>query len=232
VVCEESPSIQLPIADVFFHSAWHEVTNAHSIRNGPAQFATRNLNQRTSHETESDSSSLNAKSARKSFGCPKHDAWARDHDEASLIDHLSRFEPTGKIRDAIGAHQQKEIVLWMEAMELGESLGRIARRRKVLLDPFDAKSGMACCSQFNHLTALFESGQSLTAFVRWMSGGHEPDLIEFCLIPALFRQNQVTHVNGVKRAAKYADSHDRKSSFNSTEIYDRTAFAISVLSSS
>jgi hypothetical protein len=37
---------------------------------------------------------------------------------------------------------------------------------------------------------------------------HEPDLIERGLRPALLREDEVTHVNRVERAAEDADSHD------------------------
>ena len=62
--------------------------------------------------------------------------------------------------------------------------------------------------ELDHLAPGFAGRDHGIEFVRRLSGGNEPDLVELALLPTLLGQHEMAVVNRVERTAVDAKSHE------------------------
>ena len=90
------------------------------------------------------------------------------------------------------------------SFKMAQGVDGVAGAGAVFFHFVDAKGGLSADGQGEHLDAPFKGCQGLALLVRRAGRGYEQYLVQPSLIPALFGQDQMAEMNGIKGAAKNA----------------------------
>jgi hypothetical protein len=130
-----------------------------------------------------------------------------NHHQRRQFAQPSRISPFRQIGQHVGPKQKKQLAARVFFVQMREGIDCEVHATPIGFVSAYRKRGIARYGQFQHFDSLPNRSQLAFLLVRRNGRWQKPHRIEPTLLPATLRQKQVSEVNRVKSAAKYAKSH-------------------------